>query len=116
MAAAALVDAAAFDMAGAGFGIRLDRCLAFKGSLEGTETYSNSATLHAVVSRFDEFGPGQTGGYGSNTVISPPDPGNLCAFGLHVCDVTRDYIRTLVRRQSSADADEIIAAWRELDA
>jgi N-methylhydantoinase A len=52
---------------------------------------------------------------GINTVISPPDPGNLCAFGLHVCDVTRDYIRTLVRRQSSADAEEIIAAWRELE-
>ena len=51
---------------------------------------------------------------GIGTVISPPDPGNLCAFGLHVCDVTRDYIRTLVRRQSLADADEIIAAWRDL--
>ena len=52
---------------------------------------------------------------GINTVISPPDPGNLCAFGLHVCDVTRDYIRTLVRRQSSADSEEILAAWRELE-
>jgi N-methylhydantoinase A len=52
---------------------------------------------------------------GISTVISPPNPGNLCAFGLHVCDVTRDYIRTLVRRQSSADADEIIAAWRQLE-
>ncbi len=51
---------------------------------------------------------------GIGTVISPPDPGNLCAFGLHVCDVTRDYIRTLVRRQSLADADEIIAAWQDL--
>jgi N-methylhydantoinase A len=51
---------------------------------------------------------------GIGTVVSPPDPGNLCAFGLHVCDVTRDYIRTLVRRQSLADAEEIIAAWREL--
>ena len=51
---------------------------------------------------------------GINTVISPPDPGNLCAFGLHVCDVARDYIRTLVRRQSAADAEEIIAAWSEL--
>jgi N-methylhydantoinase A len=51
---------------------------------------------------------------GIGTVISPPDPGNLCAFGLHVCDVTRDYIRTLVRRQSSADAEEILAAWGEL--
>jgi N-methylhydantoinase A len=52
---------------------------------------------------------------GIGTVISPPDPGNLCAFGLHVCDVTRDYIRTLVRRQSSADAEEILAAWGELE-
>lgn len=52
---------------------------------------------------------------GISTVISPPDPGNLCAFGLHVCDVTRDYIRTMVRRQSSADAAEIIAAWRDLE-
>ena len=52
---------------------------------------------------------------GIGTVISPPDPGNLCAFGLHVCDVSRDYIRTLVRRQSAADADEILAAWGELE-
>ena len=52
---------------------------------------------------------------GIGTVISPPDPGNLCAFGLHVSDVTRDYIRTLVRRQSAADADEILAAWGELE-
>jgi N-methylhydantoinase A len=52
---------------------------------------------------------------GIGTVISPPDPGNLCAFGLHVCDVTRDYIRTLVRRQSVTDADEILAVWRELE-
>jgi len=52
---------------------------------------------------------------GISTVISPPDPGNLCAFGLHVCDVTRDYIRTLVRKQSVADASEILAAWGELE-
>jgi N-methylhydantoinase A len=52
---------------------------------------------------------------GIGTVISPPEPGNLCAFGLHVCDVTRDYIRTLVRKQSAADANEILAAWGELE-
>ena len=51
---------------------------------------------------------------GVTTVISPPDPGNLCAFGLHVSDVRRDYIRTIVRRQSSADTPEIIAAWNQL--
>jgi N-methylhydantoinase A len=48
-------------------------------------------------------------------IILPPDPGNLCAFGLQVCDITRDYIRTLVRRQSSADVDEILGVWRELE-
>ena len=51
---------------------------------------------------------------GVTTVISPPDPGNLCAFGLHVSDVRRDYIRTIVRRQSAADTAEIIAAWNAL--
>jgi N-methylhydantoinase A len=51
---------------------------------------------------------------GVTTVISPPDPGNLCAFGLHVSDVRRDYIRTIVRRQSAADGGEIIAAWNAL--
>ncbi len=46
-------------------------------------------------------------------IILPPDPGNLCAFGLQVCDITRDYIRTLVRRQSSADVDEILGVVAE---
>ena len=46
---------------------------------------------------------------GITTIISPPDPGNLCAFGLHVSDVRRDYIRTIVRRQSAADGGEIVA-------
>ncbi|HET7717677.1 MAG TPA: hydantoinase/oxoprolinase family protein [Bauldia sp.] len=51
---------------------------------------------------------------GVTTIISPPDPGNLCAFGLHVSDVRRDYIRTIVRRQSTAEPAEIIAAWKAL--
>ena len=51
---------------------------------------------------------------GMKTVISPPDPGNLCALGLHVSDVRRDYIRTMVRRQSAADASEIVPAWNGL--
>lgn len=51
---------------------------------------------------------------GMKTVISPPDPGNLCALGLHVSDVRRDYIRTMVRRQSTADVAEIVAAWSGL--
>ena len=50
------------------------------------------------------------------TVLSPPAPGNLSAFGLHVSDIKRDYIRTLVRQQSTADGSEIDAVWAELEA
>ena len=50
------------------------------------------------------------------TIVSPPNPGNLCAFGLHVSDVKRDYIRTLVRQRSKADQTEIETVWRELEA
>lgn len=49
------------------------------------------------------------------TVISPPNPGNLSAYGLHVCDVKQDYIRTLVRQQSTADTAEIEDAWDALE-
>ena len=48
-------------------------------------------------------------------ILSPPDPGNLSAFGLHVSDIKRDYVRTLVRQQMSADAGEIDSAWHELE-
>lgn len=52
---------------------------------------------------------------GIQSVLSPPNPGNLSAFGLHVSDVKRDYIRTLVRQQSSAAWREVETAWRELE-
>jgi N-methylhydantoinase A len=45
---------------------------------------------------------------GIQSVMSPPNPGNLSAFGLHVSDVKRDYIRTLVRQESTAE-------WREVE-
>ncbi len=48
-------------------------------------------------------------------VISPPNPGNLSAFGLHVSDIKRDYIRTIVRRQQIADNKEISKVWLELE-
>ena len=48
-------------------------------------------------------------------ILSPPDPGNLSAFGLHVSDIKRDYVRTLVRQQANADADEVDGAWQELE-
>ena len=47
--------------------------------------------------------------------VVPPNPGNLSAFGLHVCDVKRDYVRTCVRQQSRHDAAEIEALWRTLE-
>ncbi|RDD62192.1 hydantoinase/oxoprolinase family protein [Ferruginivarius sediminum] len=53
---------------------------------------------------------------GVRTVLSPPNPGNLSAYGLHVCDVKQDYIRTLVRQESTADTIEIEANWQDLEA
>ena len=50
------------------------------------------------------------------TVLSPPNPGNLSAFGLHVSDIKRDYIRTMVRQQASADNAVIEGVWAELEA
>ncbi len=52
---------------------------------------------------------------GIATAIVPPNPGNLSAFGLHVSDIKRDYVRTCVRQQSSHDADELEAVWRALE-
>jgi N-methylhydantoinase A len=47
--------------------------------------------------------------------ISPPNPGNLSAFGLHVSDIKRDYVQTLVRQQSTADGTEIEQMWGDLE-
>ncbi len=52
---------------------------------------------------------------GMRTVLSPPSPGNLSAYGLHVCDVKQDFIRTLVRQKSSADPAVIDRHWEDLD-
>jgi N-methylhydantoinase A len=50
-----------------------------------------------------------------STVLVPENPGNLSAFGLQVSDVRRDYVRTLVRRETDADAGELEAAWAALE-
>ena len=52
---------------------------------------------------------------GIATAMVPPNPGNLSAFGLHVSDVKRDYVRTCVRQQSSHDAGELEALWSALE-
>jgi N-methylhydantoinase A len=52
---------------------------------------------------------------GMRTVLSPPNPGNLSAYGLHVCDVKQDFIRTLVRQQSTVEESDIDQSWLSLD-
>jgi N-methylhydantoinase A len=55
---------------------------------------------------------------GSPTILSPPNPGNLSAFGLQVSDIRRDLVRTFVRREAAGGAgtDDIVAAWKDLAA
>ncbi len=52
---------------------------------------------------------------GIRVAVSPPNPGNLSAFGLHVSDIRRDYVRTLVRQQSLASFEELEELWAELE-
>ena len=52
---------------------------------------------------------------GIKVAVSPPNPGNLSAFGLHVCDIKRDYVRTLVRQQSTATVGELEGLWADLE-
>jgi N-methylhydantoinase A len=51
---------------------------------------------------------------GIQTVVSPPNPGNLSALGLQVSDIRREYVRTCVRRQSTVLSAEVDRLWREL--
>ncbi|WP_433240344.1 hydantoinase/oxoprolinase family protein [Streptosporangium sp. CA-135522] len=51
---------------------------------------------------------------GLPSVIVPPDPGNVSAFGLLTVDVKNDYVRTFVTRELSLDsAAEIFRALEE---
>ena len=52
---------------------------------------------------------------GIRVAVSPPNPGNLSAFGLHVSDIRRDYVRTLVRQQLTASDEELDALWTGLE-
>ena len=52
---------------------------------------------------------------GIRVSVSPPNPGNLSAFGLHMSDIRRDYVRTLVRQQSTACDEEIDELWARLE-
>ena len=58
---------------------------------------------------------------GMRTVLVPPNPGNLSAFGLQVTDVKRDYVRTFVRlvpgdaETRAKVAAEVGDIWNELE-
>jgi N-methylhydantoinase A len=49
------------------------------------------------------------------SVLVPPNPGNLSALGLQVTDVKRDYVRTHVR-MADADSSDVERIWTELEA
>lgn len=52
---------------------------------------------------------------GMTSVLVPPNPGNLSAFGLQVTDVKRDYVRTFVKLMEPSISPEIERIWRELE-
>jgi N-methylhydantoinase A len=49
------------------------------------------------------------------TVLVPPNPGNVSAFGLLVSDIRRDLVQTFVRGEHQFDVEELEAAWQELE-
>ena len=56
---------------------------------------------------------------GIRSVLVPPNPGNLSAYGLQVTDVKRDYVRTFVRQlavDGTTDAvDDLETVWADLE-
>ncbi len=53
---------------------------------------------------------------GLRTVLIPPSPGNVSAFGLLAVDLKDDYVVTLVQRHDEVDADAVAAAFSDLEA
>ena len=52
---------------------------------------------------------------GLHTVLIPPSPGNVSAFGLLAVDLKDDYVVTLVQRHDEVDGDAVAAAFAELE-
>ncbi|MFB9962497.1 hydantoinase/oxoprolinase family protein [Sinosporangium siamense] len=52
---------------------------------------------------------------GLTSVIVPPDPGNVSAFGLLTVDVKNDYVRTHVARDSALSLSKVHAVYEELE-
>jgi N-methylhydantoinase A len=53
---------------------------------------------------------------GLGTVLIPPSPGNVSAFGLLAVDLKDDHVVTLVRRQDDVDPREIEETFAQLEA
>ena len=53
---------------------------------------------------------------GLRSVLVPPDPGNVSAFGLLTVDVKNDYVRTAVCRHDALDIQGTAAVFAELQA
>ncbi|GAA1478667.1 hydantoinase/oxoprolinase family protein [Nocardioides aestuarii] len=53
---------------------------------------------------------------GIPTVLVPPDPGNVSAFGLLTVDVKNDYVQTHVVLDDQLDADEVERIYDDLEA
>ena len=51
---------------------------------------------------------------GLKTVLIPPSPGNVSAFGLLAVDVKDDYVQTLVQRHDAVDAEAVRATFARL--
>jgi N-methylhydantoinase A len=52
---------------------------------------------------------------GLNTVLVPPSPGNVSAFGLLAVDLQDDYVTTLVQRDDAVDLPRIEDLYRRLE-
>jgi N-methylhydantoinase A len=53
---------------------------------------------------------------GLGTVVVPPSPGNVSAFGLLAVDLKDDHVLTLVRRHDEVNVDEIGRVYSQLEA
>jgi N-methylhydantoinase A len=51
---------------------------------------------------------------GLGTVLVPPSPGNVSAFGLLAVDLKDDHVVTMVRRHDEVDPDEVAAVFARL--
>jgi N-methylhydantoinase A len=52
---------------------------------------------------------------GLGTVLVPPSPGNVSAFGLLAVDLKDDHVVTLVRRHDDVDPDEVARTYAQLE-